>query len=108
MEAAWVAESPPRDETNEVLDYINNLNQDMEMASSQETTPVSSQESQGRLANQGTAPVSSQEMSMSQDTASMPSQESATNATILNDASSVPMKDETCLEGLTLKCSLEE
>ena len=111
---ARVAESPAWNENNEELDYIDDLDRDMEMASSQEIVPVSSQESQEMSASQGTAPASSQEMtsasqeSMSQDTVSMPSQESTTDATIPDAASSVPMEDETCLEGSTLKCTPEE
>ena len=45
---------------------------------------------------------------MSQDTASMPSQDSATDATILDAAGGVPMEDETCMERPTLKCTPEE
>ena len=84
------------------------------MASSQETVPVSSQESQEMTSSQGTAPASSQEMtsasqeSMSQDTASMPSQDSTTDTTILDATGRVPMEDEACLEGPTLKCTLDE
>ena len=63
---ARAAESPPRDENDEVLDYYDDLDQDSEMASSsQGTVPMSSQD---------TAPVSSQE------TAPMSSQESKTTA----------------------------
>ena len=36
-EAARAAESPPQDENNEVLDYYDDVDQDTEMASSQET-----------------------------------------------------------------------
>ena len=53
-EAARAEELPPRDENNEVLDYYNDVNQDTEMASSQETVLVTSQESND------TASVSSQ------------------------------------------------
>ena len=111
---ARAVESPPPDENNKELDYIDDLDRDTEMASSQETAPVSSQESQEMVASKGTARTSSQEMtstsqeSMSQDTASMPSQDSATDATILDATGSVPMEDEACLEGPTLKCTLEE
>ena len=107
-------ESPPRDENNKELDYIDDLAWDTEMVSSQETEPVSSQESQEMAASQGTAPASSQGMTstsqepMSQDMASMPSQDSPTDATIHDAAGGVPMEDETCLEGPTLKCTLEE
>ena len=44
-EAARAAESPPQDETDEVLDYYDDLEQDSEMvSSSQGTIPMSSQE----------------------------------------------------------------
>ena len=46
--------------------------------------------------------------SASQDMVSMPSQDSTTNATILDGASGIPMEDETCLEGSTLRCTPEE
>ena len=66
------------------------------------------------VSSQGTTPASSQEMtsasqeSMSQDMVSMPSQDSTTDATILDTANRVPMEDEACLEGPTLKCTPEE
>ena len=84
------------------------------MVSSQEMVPMSSQESQEVTMSQGTAPASSQEMtsasqeSMSQDMASMPSQNSTTDAMILNATGGIPMEDETCLEEPTLKCTPEE
>ena len=62
--------------------------------------PMSSQESKA------TAPASSQE-SATQDT-DMPSLEIATGATILDAADGTKMEDESCLEGPTLKCSLQE
>ena len=114
VEVARAAKSPPRDANNEELDYIDDLNQDTEMVSSQDTAPASSQESQEMAASQRTVPASSQEMtcasqeSMSQDKVSMPSQDSTTNTTILNTASGVLMEEEACLEGPTLKCTLEE
>ena len=74
--------------------------QDTAPVSSQETAPMSSQESKA------TAPASSQE-SATQDT-NMPSLETATGATILDTADETNMEDETCLEGPTLKCSLQE
>ena len=112
-EAARAVESPPQDKNNEELDYIDDVDRDTEMTSSQETVPMSSQESQEASTNQGTAPASSQEMtstsqeSMRQDTASMPSQDSTANATILNTGR-IPMEDETCLEGPTMRCTLDE
>ena len=117
-EAARAAELPPRDENNEVLDYYNDINQDTEMASSQETVPMTSQESNNTapMSSQETAPMSSQESratapassqeSMNLET-SMPSLETATGATILDATSKAPM-DETCLEGPILKCTLPE
>ena len=78
------------------------------MAPSQETAPMSSQESQE------TAPASSQELtsasqeSMSQDTTSMSSQKSTTDATILDAAGRIPMEDETYLEGPTMRCNRDE
>ena len=68
--------------------------------SSQETAPMSSQESKA------TAPTSSQESATQETT--MPSLETATGATILDTADKAHMEDETCLEGPTLKCSLQE
>ena len=68
--------------------------------SSQETVPMSSQESKA------TAPTSSQE-SMTQET-SMPSLETATGDTILDATGKAPMEDETCLEGPMLKCTPQE
>ena len=116
-EAARAAESPPRDENDEVLDYYDNLDQDSEMASSsqgivpmssQDTTPMSSQETapMSSQESKATAPASSQE-SATQDT-NMPSLETATGTTILDAADETNMEDETCLEGPTLKCSLQE
>ena len=52
---ARAAESPHRDENNEELDYYDDIDRDTEMASSQETVPMTSQESND------TAPTSSQE-----------------------------------------------
>ena len=100
-EAARAAESPPWDENDEALDYYDNLDQDSDTApaSSQETVPMSSQESKA------TAPTSSQE-SVTEET--MPSLETATGATILDATDEINMEDETCLEGPTLKCSLQE
>ena len=76
-------------------------------ASSQETAPMSSQETapMSSQESRATAPVSSQE-SMNLET-SMPSLETATGATILDAAGKAPM-DETCLEGPMLKCTLQE
>ena len=74
--------------------------QDTAPTSSQETAPMSSQESKA------TAPMSSQE-SVTQET-TMPSLETATGATILHAADETHMEDETCLEGPTLQCSLQE
>ena len=99
-EVARAEESPPQDENNEALDYYDNIDQDTEMASSQETVPMTSQESKD------TTPASSQE-SMSQETP-MPSLESAADPTILNATSRTSMEDETCLEGPTMKCTPEE
>ena len=111
--AAREAESPPRDENNEALDYCDDVDQDTEMASSQETvlmssqdtTPASSQKTvpMSSQESKATAPVSSQE-SMTQET-SMPSLETAMSATILDAADEAPMEDETCLEGPMLKCT---
>ena len=116
-EAARAAESPPRDENDEVLDYYDDLDQDSEMASSsqgmiamssQETMPASSQDTapMSSQESKATAPVSSQE-STTQDT-NMPSLETAMGATILDAADGTNMEDESCLEGPTLKCSLQE
>ena len=62
-EAARAEESPPRDENNEVLDYYDNVDQDTEMASSQEMVPMTSQESNDTAptSSQETAPMSSQD-----------------------------------------------
>ena len=118
-EAAREVESPPRDENTEALDYYDDVDQDTEMASSQETVPMTSQESNDTTpaSSQETAPMSSQESkatapassqeSMGQET-SMPSLETATGTTILNAAGEAPMEDETCLEGPTLKCTPQE
>ena len=108
-EAARVAELPPRDENYEALDYYDDLDQDSEMTSSsqgtvpmssQDTAPASSQESKA------TAPVSSQE-SVTQET-TMPSLETTTGTTILDAADESNMEDETCLEGQTFMCSLQD
>ena len=108
-EAARAEESPPRDKNNEALDYYDNIEQDTEMASSQEMVPMTSQESNDTtpMSSQETAPMFSQESrattpaysqeSMTQET-SMPSLETATGTTILNAAGEAPMEDETCLE----------
>ena len=113
---ARAVESPPRDENNEVLDYYDDVDQDTEMASSQETMPMSSQDT-APTSSQETVPMSSQESkatapassqeSMTQET-SVPSLETAMGTTILDSADEAPMEDETCLEGPTLKCSLQE
>ena len=116
-EAARVAESPPWDENDEVLDYYNDLNQDSEMASSsQGTVPMSSQDT-APTSSQENAPVSSQESkattpacsqeSVTQET-NMPSLETAMGATTLDAADETNMEYETCLEGPTLECSLQE
>ena len=60
---------------------------------------MSSQESKA------TTPVSNQE-SATEET--MPSLETATGATIPQVADETNMENETCLEGPTLKCSLQE
>ena len=86
------------------------------MASREETALASSQE---MLLSQGTVLMSSQQMasasqefisqgSVSQDTSSMLSQDSTTDATILDATGRILMEDETCLEGPTLKCTPEE
>ena len=113
VEAARAEESPPWDENNEVLDYYDDVDQDTEMASSPETVPMTSQESNDTAPassqetapmlcqeSKVTAPMSSQE-SMSQEMP-MPSLESAADPTILNTASRTFMEDETCLEGPTM------
>ena len=115
-EAAREVELPPWDENNEVLDYYDDVDQDTEMASTQETVPMSSQDTapassqetvpMSSQESKATAPISSQE-SMTRGT-SMPSLETATGTTILNAADEALMEDETCLEGPTLKCSLQE
>ena len=115
-EAARAAESPPQDKNDEALDYYDDLNQDSEMASSsQGTVPMSSQDT-APASSQETAPMSSQESKAapvsSQESATedtiMPSLETAMGATILDAADETNMEDETCLEGPTLKCSLQE
>ena len=116
-EAARAGESPPRDENDENDDYYDDLDQDSEMASSsqgtipmssQETAPVSSQDTapMSSQESKATAPVSSQE-STTQDT-NMPSLETAMGATILDAMDGTNMEDESCLEGPTLRCSLQE
>ena len=116
-EAATAAESPPQDENDEILDYYDNLDQDSEMAlssqgmmlmSSQDTTPTSSQETapMSTQESNATTPVSSQG-SATQDT-NMPSLETATGTTILDTVDETNMENETCLEGPTLKCSLQK
>ena len=115
-EAARAAESPPRDKNNEALDYYDEVDQDTEMASSKETMSMSSQDTTP-MSSQETAPMSSQESkattptssqeSMTQET-SMPSLETAMGTTILDATNEAPMEAETCLEGPTLKCSLQE
>ena len=117
-EAARAAESPSRDENDEALDYYDNLNQDSEMAShsqgmilmsSQETAPTSSQDMApiSSQESKATAPASSQESATQEDT-NMPSLETATGTTILDATDGTNMEDESCLEGPTLKCSLQE
>ena len=116
-EATRAAESPPRDENDEVLDYYDDLNQDSEMASSsQGTIPMSSQETTS-VSSQDMAPMSSQESKAtapksSQESATldtgMPSVETAMGTTILDTTGGTQMEDESCLEGPTLKCSLQE
>ena len=116
-EATRAAESPPQDKNDEALDYYDDLNQDSEMVlnsqetvpmSSQDTAPASSQESASMSSQESKAatPASSQE-SATQDT-NMPSLETATGATILDATDETNMEAETCLEGPTLKCSLQE
>ena len=116
-EAARAAESPPWDENDEVLDYYDDLDQDNEMASSsqgmvlmssQDTAPTSSQETAPMSSQESkvTTPMSSQE-SMTQETP-MPHLETAMGATILDATDEALMEDEACLEGPTLKCSLQE
>ena len=85
--------------SQETVPMTSQESNDTAPTSSQETVPMSSQESKA------TAPASSQE-SMTQETP-MISLETATGATILNAIGGVPM-DETCLEGPTLKCTLQE
>ena len=70
-------------------------------ASSQDTAPMSSQESKA------TAPASSQELTTQEDT-NMPSLETAMGTTILDTADGTNMEEESCLEGPTLKFSLQE
>ena len=116
-EAARAAKSPPQDENDEALDYYNDLNQDSEMASSsQGTIPMSSQETVP-ASSQDTAPMSSQESkatapASSQESATldtgMPNLETAMGTIILDAADGTQMEDESCLEGPTLKCSLQE
>ena len=117
-EAARAVESPPWDENDEVLDYYNDLDQDSEMASSnqgmipmssQETAPASSQDTatMSSQESKATTSASSQESTTQEDT-NMPSLETAMGATILNAADGTNMEDESCLEGPMLKCSLQE
>ena len=115
-EAARAAELPPQDEINEALDYYNNVDQDTEMASSQETVLMSSQDTDP-ASSQETVPMSSQESKVTAPTSSqesmiretpMPHLETVMGATILGAAGKAPMEDDTCLEGPTLKCSLQE
>ena len=116
-EVARAVESPPWDENDEALDYYDDHDQDSEMASSsqgtvpmssQDTAPTSSQETalMSSQESKATAPASSQE-SVTQDTA-MLSLETAMGTTILDATDEINMEDETCLEGPTLKCSLQE
>ena len=115
-EAARAAESPPWDKNNKALDYYDDLNQDTEMASSQDTVPISNQDT-APTSSQETALMSSQESMVtipasSQESATqettMSSLETAMGATILDAADEAHMEDQTCLEGPTLKCSLQE
>ena len=118
-EAARAAELLPQDDNNEELDYYDNIDWDTEMASSQETVPMTSQESSDTTlaSSQETAPMSSQESkattpassqeSMSQETL-MPSLESAGGATILDATGGTPMEDEACLDGPTMRCTPDE
>ena len=115
-EVARAAKSPPQDENDEVLDYYNDVNQDTEVASSQGTVSMSSQDT-APTSSQETVPMSSQESrattpassqeSMTRETP-MPNLETGAGATILNATDEALMEDETCLEGPTLKCSLQE
>ena len=98
--AARAAESPPWDENNEELDYYDDVDQDTEMVSSQEAMPMTRQESND------TTPASSQD-SMSQES-SMPSLESVGGTTILDAAGGIPMEDEACLDGPTIRCTPDE
>ena len=117
-EATRAVGSPPRDENDKALDYYNDLHQDSEMAlssqgmvlmSSQETTPASSQEMapMSSQESKATAPASIQESATQVDT-NMPSLETAMGITILDHADGTNMEDESCLEGPTLTCSLQE
>ena len=118
-EVARAAELPPQDKNNEELDYYDDIDQDTEMVSSQETVLMTSQESNdtATASSQETVPMSSQESkatapassqeSMTQEK-SMPSLETATGTTILDATSKAPMEDETCLDGPTLKCTPQE
>ena len=116
-EAGRAEESPPRDKSDEVLDYYNDLNQDSERASSSQGMVLMSSQETGPVSSQETAPMSSQESkattpvssqgSVTQDT-DMTSLETATGTTILHATDETNMEDETCLEGTTLKCSLQE
>ena len=118
-EAAKAAELRPWDENNEELDYYDDVDRDTEMASSQETMPMTSKESNDTAptSSQETAPMSSQERkvttpvssqeSMSQEM-SMPSLESTTGTTILITAGGTPMEDETCLDRPTMRCTPDE
>ena len=107
-EVASAAESPPQDKNNEKLDYYDDIDWDTKIASSQETVPMTSQESNDTAptSSQGTAPMSSQE-SKSQE-ASMPSLEPTSGATILDATGRIPMEDEACLDGPTMRCTPDE
>ena len=100
-----------------MLDYYDDLEQDSEMASSsqgmipmssQETMPASSQdmEPMSSQESRATTAASSQE-SATQDT-NIPNPETAMGATILDTVDGTGMEDNSCLEGPTLKCSLQE
>ena len=107
-EVARAAESPPQDKNNKKLDYYDDVDWDTEIASSQETVEMTSQESNNTTptSSQGTVPMSSQK-SMSQE-ASMPSLEPAGGTTILDAAGRIPMEDEACLDGPTMRCTPDE
>ena len=117
-EAAHIVDSPPHDENDEALDYYDDVDQDTEMASSQGTIPMTSQESHDTapMSSQETVPMSSQESKSTTPASSqksttsetsMPSLETATGTTLLNAAGKAPM-DEACLQGPMLKCTLQE